>query len=73
MTPAENRFVAGYADGREDRLAQTGRAISQDPTDYQAGYVAGKYQKLLGRKVRTLDEALEVQISEIWHGQEVKP
>lgn len=58
---AENRFVCGYNDGCDDRLAQSGRAIAHEPRDYQSGYVAGKYQKLLGRKVRTLAQALEAQ------------
>lgn len=62
----EGRFVVGYDDGVRDRRAETGRPLGEENADYAAGYVAGKYKQVLFREVESLNEALDIQISEIW-------
>jgi len=68
----ENHFLAGYDDGQRDKQNKTGRPVSNESADYGAGYVAGKYGKLLGVKVKTLNEALDIQTLNIWTKQQTK-
>jgi hypothetical protein len=70
MKERENHFLAGYDDGARDKREKTGRPLSEESADYGAGYVAGKYEKLLGFKVSTLNEALDIQTLNIWTKQQ---
>lgn len=66
----ENRFLIGYEDGLRDKREKTGRALCIEPADYGAGYVAAKYNQLLGFHVSNINEALDIQISQIWNPTE---
>jgi hypothetical protein len=70
MKERENHFLAGYDDGARDKREKTGRSLSEEFADYGAGYVAGKYGQLLGFKVSTLNEALDIQTLNIWTKQQ---
>ena len=66
LSERENRFMIGYEDGLRDKREKTGRALGGEDSDYGAGYISAKYNQLLGFRVENVNEALDIQISQIW-------